>query len=78
MTRSLGKLVKEFYNKRPQLHVALAWAETGSGGRTAIRIFDGQHKAAAQILLGVRNGSGPRCAPYGKHQRWDYPATGRL
>lgn len=51
---NLGKLVKEFYNKRPQLHVALAWAETGSGGRTAIRIFDGQHKAAAQILLGVR------------------------
>lgn len=40
--------------KRPQLHVALAWwaPETDNTGR--VKVFDGQHKAAAQILLGVR------------------------
>ena len=52
---SLSGLVEEFFKKRPQLHVALAWTEVPSaGGSTRIRIFDGQHKATAQVLLGVR------------------------
>ncbi|MCE7901816.1 MAG: HNH endonuclease [Gammaproteobacteria bacterium PRO9] len=50
---NIGKLVEEFYQKRPQLHVPLAWAST-KGGASAIHIFDGQHKAAAQIMLGVK------------------------
>lgn len=56
--RSIGSnirgLIEEFMKKRPQLHVALAWwqADTDSAGR--VKVFDGQHKAAAQILLGVR------------------------
>jgi hypothetical protein len=56
--RSIGTnirgLIEEFMKKRPQLHVALAWwaPETDSAGR--VKVFDGQHKAAAQILLGVR------------------------
>lgn len=43
---NIGKLVEEFYQKRPQLHVPLAWAST-EGGKSAIHVFDGQHKAAA-------------------------------
>ena len=61
--RSIGSnirgLIAEFLAKRPQLHVALGWwapdpekaAEQRSG---KLKLFDGQHKAAAQILLGVR------------------------
>ena len=49
---SLGRLVEEFHRGRPQLHVALGWMETGSGS-CQIKVFDGQHKAAAQVLLGV-------------------------
>ena len=52
---SLGALVEEFFKKRPQLHVALAWTDVPSGGGSAkIRVFDGQHKATAQVLLGTR------------------------
>jgi hypothetical protein len=52
---SLNVLIDEFHKKRPQLHVALAWAELADGqGKTQIRVFDGQHKATAQILLGAR------------------------
>jgi hypothetical protein len=52
---SLSPLVEEFFKKRPQLHVALAWAEVrGDTGHTHIQVFDGQHKATAQVLLGVR------------------------
>jgi len=51
---NISKLVEEFYQKRPQLHVALAWLDSKEG-RSAIHVFDGQHKAAAQIMLGVRN-----------------------
>lgn len=47
-------LVEEFHKGRPQLHVALGWIETSNSPTTRVRIFDGQHKAAAQILLGVR------------------------
>jgi hypothetical protein len=52
---SLNGLVEEFHRKRPQLHVCLAWTElTGSESSSKIRVFDGQHKATAQVLLSVR------------------------
>ena len=51
---NISKLVEEFHQRRPQLHVALAWLETKEG-RSAVHVFDGQHKAAAQIMLGVRH-----------------------
>lgn len=50
---SLARLVEEFHRKRPQLHVALAWLAT-DGGRSELKVFDGQHKATAQVLLGAR------------------------
>lgn len=52
--QNISKLVKEFYLKHPQLHISLAWIDTQVGNTTQVKIFDGQHKAAAQILLGVR------------------------
>lgn len=56
--RSIGSnirgLIEEFLNRRPQLHVALAWWNNDDDGKGPIKVFDGQHKAAAQILLGVR------------------------
>lgn len=56
--RSIGSnirgLIEEFLQKRPQLHVGLAWWAPEADGAGPIRVFDGQHKAAAQILLGVR------------------------
>lgn len=52
---NLGKLVDEFHRKRPQLHVSLAWMEVPEGqNRARVHVFDGQHKATAQVLLGVR------------------------
>jgi hypothetical protein len=52
---SLNGLVEEFFRKRPQLHVALGWMQVADGhGRVRVKIFDGQHKATAQVLLGVR------------------------
>lgn len=51
----LAGLTEEFFKRRPQLHVSLGWIlleEKNNKGR--IRIFDGQHKAAAQVLLGVK------------------------
>jgi len=56
--RSIGAnirgLIEEFLKRRPQLHVGLAWwtPDENSGGY--LKLFDGQHKAAAQILLGMR------------------------
>ena len=48
---NLKALVEEFHKGRPQLHSALAWVP---GPSTApVKVFDGQHKAAAQILLGA-------------------------
>jgi hypothetical protein len=44
-------LVEEFHRKRPQLHVPLAWINSRENGDSKVRLFDGQHKAAAQILL---------------------------
>jgi hypothetical protein len=57
--RSIGPnirgLIEEFYKKRPQLHVALGWIQHAeNGAKRQIKIFDGQHKVAAQIMLGVR------------------------
>lgn len=51
---SLRGLIEEFQKKRPQLHVALAWWHAEDGEPGIVRVFDGQHKAAAQILLGAR------------------------
>lgn len=51
---NISKLVKEFHNKNPQLHISLGWTEIKEGAASEIKLFDGQHKAAAQILLGVR------------------------
>lgn len=57
--RSIGinirGLIEEFNHKRPQLHVALAWWGPESGNEDNVHIFDGQHKAAAQILLGIKD-----------------------
>ena len=50
---NLRKLVEEFFKGRPQLHVALSRLDS-SNGQNKIMIFDGQHKAAAQILLGTK------------------------
>ena len=51
---SLRGLVEEFQKGRPQLHVALAWWQANDGESGVVRIFDGQHKAAAQMLLGTQ------------------------
>lgn len=57
--RSIGSnirgLIEEFLQKRPQLHVALAWWAPENDGAGTLKVFDGQHKAAAQILLGTRD-----------------------
>ena len=52
---NLRKLVEEFHKRLPQLHISLGWIDTTNGNRVAVKIFDGQHKAAAQILLGARS-----------------------
>ncbi|MDR2733602.1 MAG: HNH endonuclease [Spirochaetota bacterium] len=46
INNSVSLLVKEFYKGNPQLHISLARIKDGK-----IVIFDGQHKAVAQILL---------------------------
>ena len=51
---NLKKLVEEFHRKRPQLHISLGWVDISHGHKAKVQIFDGQHKAAAQILLGAR------------------------
>lgn len=52
--RNISKLVKEFYLERPQLHVCLGWIDT-KNENPKIKVFDGQHKTAAQVMLGVKN-----------------------
>ncbi len=52
--QNISKLVEEFYLKRPQLHIPLGWVEINDKDKTKVRVFDGQHKAAAQVLLGVK------------------------
>jgi hypothetical protein len=51
---NISKLIQEFYLKRPQLHVSLAWISTENGA-SEVKIFDGQHKASAQLLLHAKN-----------------------
>lgn len=56
--RSIGsnvtKLLAEFYKGNPQLHISLGYIESNETGESEVKLFDGQHKAAAQILLGSR------------------------
>ena len=47
-------LIEEFHKGRPQLHAGLAWIDTQTPPNAKVHVFDGQHKAAAQILLGIR------------------------
>lgn len=51
---SLSKLMDEFYNGYPQLQVCLGYIQSNNG-KSKVMLFDGQHKAAAQILLNVRS-----------------------
>ena len=51
---NLRKLIVEFHRRLPQLHISLGWIDTSEGHRAKVKIFDGQHKAAAQVLLGAR------------------------
>ncbi len=46
---SIGLLIKEFHKGNPQLHISLARIDDNK-----IKIFDGQHKAVAQIMLGTK------------------------
>ncbi len=46
---SISLLIKEFHKPNPQLHLSLGRLCDGK-----ILIFDGQHKAVAQIMLGVK------------------------
>lgn len=56
--RSIGSnirgLIEEFLSRNPQLHVGLAWWAAEHDGAGPVKVFDGQHKAAAQILLGIK------------------------
>lgn len=52
--RNLHRLVKEFSDKKPQLHISLGWIAPDSENKGKIFVFDGQHKAAAQVLLGIK------------------------
>jgi len=45
----LEPLIEEFYNFNPQLFPSLAILEVDINGKGTINIFDGQHKAAAQL-----------------------------
>ena len=53
---NVRKLIEEFLRNIPQLHIGLAWWTPGdqSGNAGLLKLFDGQHKAAAQIMLGAR------------------------
>jgi hypothetical protein len=47
----LEPLIEEFYNKHPQLQPSLAHMEVnGSSAPSKVMLFDGQHKAAAQLF----------------------------
>lgn len=56
--RSIGanvsKLIAEFYKGNPQLHISLGYIDNLETGKSAIKLFDGQHKTAAQIMLGTK------------------------
>lgn len=46
----LEPMIEEFYNKRPQLQPSLAHLRPADDGMSRIMLFDGQHKAAAQLF----------------------------
>ncbi len=49
----LEPMIEEFYNKNPQLQPSLALCSfSGKEDKTKIFLFDGQHKAAAQMYIG--------------------------
>ncbi|HAO79354.1 MAG TPA: HNH endonuclease [Verrucomicrobia subdivision 3 bacterium] len=50
----LRGLVEEFLDRRPQLHSGLAWGVI-KNGKIKVHVFDGQHKAVSQMLLGNQN-----------------------
>ena len=51
---NIRKLIEEFLKELPQLHIGLAWWAPEADDAGPLKLFDGQHKAAAQIMLGVR------------------------
>ena len=50
INNSISKLIKEFEKGNPQLHLSLARID-----ESKLKIFDGQHKAVAQIMLGAKS-----------------------
>lgn len=50
---NISKLIDEFYYGNPQLHIQLGWIDISENSESKVKIFDGQHKAAAQVMLGV-------------------------
>ena len=50
----LEPMIEEFYNKNPQLFPSLALLEMDDDGNGKIMVFDGQHKAAAQLYVRSR------------------------
>ncbi len=48
----LEPMIEEFYQKRPQLQPSLAYI-INEQGKGKIKLFDGQHKAAAQLINGA-------------------------
>ena len=51
---NISKLIDEFYQGNPQLHISLGWIDINNTADSYVKIFDGQHKAAAQVMLDVR------------------------
>ncbi|HPI30305.1 MAG TPA: HNH endonuclease domain-containing protein [Bacteroidales bacterium] len=51
---NISSLISEFYIGNPQLHISLAWIELNDDNKSQVKIFDGQHKAAAQVMLDIR------------------------
>ncbi len=49
----LEPMIEEFYLKRPQLQPSLGYITMDDKGRGRIKLFDGQHKAAAQLINGA-------------------------
>ena len=51
---NISKLIDEFYQGNPQLHISLGWIDIKDDSESKVKIFDGQHKAAAQVMLDVK------------------------
>ena len=51
----LEPMIEEFYLKRPQLQPSLAILSLDENNTGKIKLFDGQHKAAAQLVNGSDN-----------------------